>query len=159
MVHDIDPGPDSIGIARDTLAFIVLKARAFDAEVDAVDPDDGSNDTDDRAVDVLESGRDNPNGAELRAAIASLDVDARHALVALAWLGRGDYDADEWEEALQAARAAAADAPPVRYLMGLPLLGDLLEEGADMLGVNITREEQIGMHNPITEQPAEDDRE
>jgi hypothetical protein len=40
----------------------------------------------------------------------------------------------------------------------MPLLGDLLEQGADMLGVNLTHEEQIGLHNPITETPAEDDR-
>jgi hypothetical protein len=99
MIKDTAPGPDSIGVARDTLAFIVLKARAYDAEVAAVDPDDASNDADDRAVDALEAGPDNPTGAELRAAIASLDQDGRRALVALAWLGRGDYEAAEWEEA------------------------------------------------------------
>jgi hypothetical protein len=157
MIKDIDAGPDSIGIARDTLAYIVLKARAYDAEVAAVDPDDSSNDADDRAVDILEEGRNSPNGAELRAAIASLDQDARTALVALTWVGRGDFDAEDWEEALAAA-AASRDGPTSRYLMGMPLLGDLLEQGADALGIDLTREEQIGMHNPITEQPAEEDR-
>ena len=159
MIHDTFPDPTEIGIARDTLAFIVLKARAFDAEVDAVDPDEGSNATDDRNVDVLESGADNPTGRELRGAIAGLNDDARRALVALAWLGRGDYGADDWSNALEAARAAAHDGPTSRYLMGLPLLGDMLEEGADMLGVSLTREEQMGMHNPMTEEPAENDRE
>jgi hypothetical protein len=27
-----------------------------------------------------------------------------------------------------------------------------------MMGLNLTREEQIGMHHPVTEQPSEDDR-
>lgn len=158
MIHDAFPDAPDIGIPRDTLAFIVLKARAWDAEVDEVDPDEGSNAADDRAVDALEGGPDNPTGRELRAAIAGLSDDARCALVALAWLGRGDFAAGEWEEALGAAREAARDGPTSRYLMGLPLLGDLLEEGAGMLGVSLTREEQIGMHNPVTEQPSEDDR-
>jgi len=157
MIKHLDPGPDSIGLARDTLAYIVLKARAFDAEVDAVDPDDGSNAADDGMVDALEAGRDNPTGAELRAAIASLDDEARLALVALAWVGRGDFDADEWDDALKAA-AGARDGPTSRYLMGMPLLGDLLEQGADALGLDLTGEEQVGLHHPATERPAEDDR-
>ncbi len=158
LIHDSFPDPTDIGIPKDTLAFIVLKARAYDAEVDAVDPDDGSNAADDRGVDVLESGPDNPTGRELQGAIAGVNDDARRALVALAWLGRGDFGADEWSEALAAAAAAAHDGPTSRYLMGLPLLGDLLEEGADMLGVSLTREEQTGMHNPVTEEPSENDR-
>lgn len=42
--------------------------------------------------------------------------------------------------------------------MGIPMLGDLLEQGADELGINVTHEEQIGMHHPLTEEPSEDDR-
>lgn len=157
MIKSPDTGPDSIGIARDVLAFIILKARAFDAEVAAVDPDDSSNAADDRMVDALETSHDNPTGAELRAAIASLDDEARLALVALVWVGRGDFDADEWDDALKAA-AEAKDGPTSRYLMGMPLLGDLLEQGAEALGLDLTREEQVGLHHPVTEQPAEEDR-
>lgn len=157
MIRDPFDGPEEIGLARDQLAFIVLKARAFDAETDAVDPDDGSNDADDRFVDVLESSRDNPNARELRAAIVALDDDGKAALVALAWLGRGDFEASEWTEAQATARERHNGAT-ARYLMGLPLLGDLIEEGADKLGINITEDEQLGMHHPATEEPSEDDR-
>lgn len=149
--------PADIGIPLDQLAFIVTKARAYDAEVDPVDPDDGSNDADDRAVDVLEASRHNPNARELAGAIAALDEEAQANLVALVWIGRGDYEPEEWDSAREAARERH-EGPTARYLLGIPLLGDLIEEGAARLNVSLTREEQLGMHNPITEQPAEEDR-
>lgn len=155
-VREYAEAPD-MALSRDQLAFLVLKARAFDAEVDPVDPDDGSNTADDRGVSALEDTRDNLAAAELRGAIAALDVDAQTDLVALVWLGRGDYDADEWSDAVAAARESR-DGPTSRYLLGTPMLGDLLEEGAAKLGLDITHEEQIGLHHPVTEQPAEDDR-
>lgn len=148
--------PADLGVPLDQLAFIVVKARAYDAEVDPVDPNDGSDDPDDRMVDVLESSPDNPNARELSSAIANLDRDAQAALVALAWIGRGDYEPEEWQDAQKLARERR-DGPTTRYLLGMPLLGDLLEEGADKLGVNLTYEEQIGMHHPATERPAEED--
>ena len=51
----------------------------------------GSNASDDREVAALEGGADNATGAELRAATASLSEDQRAALVALVWIGRGDF--------------------------------------------------------------------
>ena len=84
---------------------------------------------------------------ELRAAIASLDVDAKACLVALTWLGRGDYDAQEWDEALSAARERANGAT-ARYLAGIPLLGDLLEEGAEKLAIDLIEEEIQGLADP-----------
>lgn len=76
-VRDIPEPPADFAIDRETLAFIVLKARAFDALVAPDDPSDGSDATDDRFMDALEDEADNPVGRELRDAIASLDVDAR----------------------------------------------------------------------------------
>jgi len=49
-------------------------------------------------------------------------------LVALAWVGRGTYDLNEWNEALVQARAAH-NTHTAEYLAGLPLLRDYLEEG------------------------------
>lgn len=153
--RDPFPNPVDVPIARDRLAFIVLKARAYDAQVPDPTPEDSSNWADDRAVEAIyESGA----AAELAAAIQSLDEDARAALVALFWVGRGDYGPEDWSEACAAARRRR-EGSTARYLMGSPLLGDLLEEGADQLGVALVDEEQFGMHNPMTEQPAEEDRE
>ena len=70
---------------------------------------------------------------ELRELIDDLNVDESAELVALAWLGRGDYDASEWSEALTAARERG-NKRTSRYLLGMPMLGDWLEEGLEALG-------------------------
>jgi hypothetical protein len=145
--RDVPEPPEDFPIDRETLAYIILKAQAFDALVAPDDTTDASNAPDDRSVDALEDEADNPTARELRAAIASLNEDARTALVALTWLGRGDYEAGEWREALAAARERA-EASTARYLMGVPLLGDYLADGADALGISVAEEEVIGLHNP-----------
>ena len=52
----------------------------------------------------------------------------RLRLVALAWLGRGTYTKDEWREAIDTARSEHSRRT-AEYLLGLPLLGDYLEDG------------------------------
>lgn len=145
--RDVPEPPADFAIDRETLAYIVLKAKAFDALLEADDPSDGSDSVDDRFVDALEDERDNPVQRELRSAIASLDVDAKATLVALTWLGRGDYDAGEWREALTTARERAENST-ARYLMGVPLLGDYIEDGADKLGINLITEQEDGLGDP-----------
>lgn len=139
--------PADFAIDRETLAFIILKARAFDALVGADDPSDASDSVDDRFVDALEDEADNPTQRELRAAIAGLNSDACAQLVALAWLGRGDYEAAEWGEAVEAARSRA-ETSTARYLMGIPLLADFIEDGADKLGISLAADEVAGLADP-----------
>lgn len=133
-------GPDSLDVSLETLAFIALKARAFDAQAGASDSNDASNPADDREVAVLEGLSDDPTARELRAAIARLSEDEQVALVALVWIGRGDFDAADWEDAKSLARDRRSGST-ARYLMGMPLLGDYLELGAAALGVDLAGEE------------------
>jgi hypothetical protein len=146
-IRDDPEPPEDFPVDRETLAFIILKAQAFDALVPPDDPSDASNSADDRAVDALEDERDNPVGRELRAKIAGLNDDAKAALVALTWIGRGDYDGDEWSDAFTAARERS-EAPTTRYLMGIPLLGDLLAEGANAIGISVRDEEVAALSDP-----------
>ena len=116
-----------LNIALETVCRIILRAREFDALIPDSDPDEGSNPSDDGAVDELEDDGDNPVEEELRAAIDDLADDEAIELVALALVGRGTFDASEWEDALEAAEddgRTAAD-----FLLSLPLLGDYLENG------------------------------
>ena len=147
-IRDVVEPPVDFPLDREALAFIVLKARAYDALVAPDDPDDASDAIDDKFVDALEDEADNPAGRELRAAIASLDDDARAALVALTWLGRGDYNASEWQDALTQARERANETPTSRYLMGIPMLGDFIEDGADALGIALLTEQEDGLGDP-----------
>jgi hypothetical protein len=124
-------------IRRETLAFIIAKAREFDAEV-PIEPDaaTGSDPADDDEREVLLDTPDNPTEQELRDAIDGLGVPERQELLALMWLGRGDYDADSWPEALREA-VDTTIANVTDYLVGTPLLGDYLEEGASALGLSL----------------------
>lgn len=125
-----------LAVPIDTLAFIISKARAFDALVEVDDPDEGSNPADDRAVAILEATSDNPVEEELTAALAGLNEEQLTELLALLWMGRGDYGRDSWSDALRQARAAR-NARVVQYLATTPMLGDLLEEGLAQLGVQV----------------------
>lgn len=125
----------TLTIPLETLTYIIEKAREFDAEVPPVNSDDGSNPIDDEAGDtsILEDTPDNPTEEELTAALEGLNDDQRDEIVALAWVGRGDYGKDDWDEALEAAHDRH-NGDEARYLMGTPLLADFLEEGASLLG-------------------------
>src|SRR2546430_17701528 len=94
-----------LAIPLERLAFIIAKAREFDADV-PVEPDaaTGSDGPDDDERQVLLDTPDNPTEEELRDAIEGLGVLERQELLALVWLGRGDYDAEGWPEALRQAR-------------------------------------------------------
>jgi hypothetical protein len=122
-------------IPLETLAFIIVKAREFDAEV-PIEPDaaTGSDPPDDDERQVLLDTPDNPTEQELRDAIDGLGDLERQELLALMWLGRGDYDAGSWPEALREAGESTI-ASVTDYLVGTPLLGDYLEEGASALGL------------------------
>jgi hypothetical protein len=124
-------------IPLEKLAYIIAKAREFDAEV-PIEPDaaTGSDPPDDDERQVLLDTPDNPTEEELRDAIEGLNVDERNEVLALMWLGRGDYDAESWLEALRQARETA-NASLAEYLIGTPLLGDYLEEGTSALGLSL----------------------
>lgn len=130
-----------LAIARDKLAWIVLKARAFDEMVAPEGMEDGSNAADDREMGALEEGPDNPAALELRVFLADLNTDELADLLALVWTGRGDYGRATWREA-RASAAETEDAHAVDYLMGTPQLGDLISDGLEEIGIAILPEEE-----------------
>jgi hypothetical protein len=118
----------SLSISREKVCFIVVKAREFDAKDEVTEPEPGSNPSDDMDVAVLEDHKDDPVVEELITFIDSLSEDEQIDLVALAWLGRDDYSAGDWQTVRQEA-AQAHNERTASYLLGMPLLGDFLEEG------------------------------
>lgn len=77
---------------------------------------------------------------ELRAFIDRLTEEEQASLVALMWIGRESFGADELEEAKATARAEATT-PTADYLLGTPHLSDHLENGLDELGISIVDDE------------------
>lgn len=152
MVRTSDPTP-SLDLASDKVAFIILKAREFDVKEEDSDPDEGSNPVDDNNADVLEDTADDPVREELVGAIEGLDEDERAELIALAWLGRGTYDLEEWDEAVATARREHRKRG-AEYLLSLPLLGDYLEDGLALFDEGIVddsdkREDVDGENVPL----------
>ncbi len=123
-------------IPIEKVAYIITKAREYDVEVPPVDEESGSNPSDDLERDVLEDTPDNPTYQELTDAINALSDYERIELLALTWLGRGDFIKEEWREALEEARRIH-DEKETDYLVGTPLLSDYLEEGLAQLGYSI----------------------
>ena len=124
--------PD-LAISAEKVAVILAKARQFDGKDVVTDPDSGSNASDDAMLSVLEDHADDPVRAELVAIIQGLNEDEQIDLVALTWLGRGDGDLADWQE-LRAEAARAHNRRTARYLLGIPLLGDYLEEALSQFG-------------------------
>lgn len=125
-------GPE-LAISLEKVCYIIAKAREFDAKVPPVEPDPGSNPADDAGREILEDYAGDPTFAELRTAIDDLNDDEVVDLIALAWIGRGDYDRGGWDEARGLARERHRH-HSARYLTGMPALGDYLEEGLSTLG-------------------------
>jgi hypothetical protein len=147
-----NPEP-SLNLPLDKVSFIILKAREYDVKEEDADPDSGSNPIDDGQTDVLANKQEDPVREELLGAIRSLNEEERLRLVALAWLGRGTYGKEEWREAVATARSEHSRRT-AEYLLGLPLLGDYLEDGLALFDEGIvdnsdTREGLDGEDEPL----------
>ena len=123
----------TLTISPEKVCFIIMKAREFDAKEEANEPDPGSNPSDDKEAAVLEDQEDDPVVEEITSLINSLSEDEQIDLVALAWLGRDDYSAADWADIREEA-ARAHNERTAGYLLGMPMLGDFLEEGLSRLG-------------------------
>jgi hypothetical protein len=132
-IHDETSMDLPLAISSEKVCFIIVKARELDAKEEPSVSDPGSNPTDDKIVSVLEDRADDAVFEELTVFIDSLSVDEQVDLVALTWLGRGDYTAEDWQAARRDA-AAASNEKTANYLVGIPLLGDFLEEGLAIAG-------------------------
>lgn len=125
-----------LSISPEKIFYVIVKAREFAAKDAVTDPEPSSSSTDDHMIAVLEDQPDDPSFDEVHEFINSLSEDEQVDLVALSWLGRGDYTVDDWEEV----RGEAADAHNDRtaeYLLGMPLLPDYLEEGLEVLDISL----------------------
>lgn len=123
-------------IPLDKLAFIIEKAREFDVEVAPVNENERADGEDEDVAEILDERRSNPTYQELIGSIESLNDDERDEVVALAWLGRGDFSKDEWRSAIEAAHERH-NGREAAYLAGTPLLADYLEEAVSQLGYSL----------------------
>ena len=126
-----------LGISIESVCFIIVRAREFEEQLEVVEEDPGSNlmDGEFRGVIVRDEDDDDATYDEVKQFIESIDLDEQCDLVALAWVGRGDFDLGEWAEAQELARDRHNE-HTAEYLLGMPLLPDYLQSGLDAFGIS-----------------------
>lgn len=122
-----------LDVNPDTVNSLIDKARIFHGKEGVIIPDDTTGSSGNLAADMLIEHQDDSTVQEFKAAVDDLEPDQQVELVALMWVGRGDFDASEWETAVAQARdewtPRTAD-----YLLSTPMLADYLKEGLAALG-------------------------
>jgi hypothetical protein len=116
-------------VSLDTLCRLIVRARELEAQVPAIENDDEDDPTD--SDDPLAALEDEANEAvedEVRTLLEDLPEDEAAEVLALAWVGRGTYDASEWGEALEAANEDGNDAV-IDQLLDMPMLAGYLDAG------------------------------
>jgi hypothetical protein len=131
-------------ISPEKIGWLILKARAFDAKVaPSVSPEAAS---DDDESEFLENHKEDADAAEIVGFIRALTEGEETDLVALAWVGRGTFDIEEWEDARQMAREERTTRTE-RYILGMPLIADYLAEGLDAFGIDPAEAEEDALEN------------
>lgn len=119
-------------IALEIVCHVIHRARELVADLNPLEDEPGKRAADDTADELSEEDEgglsESAEYEELKEYIRNLHEDEQIELVALTWVGRGTYTADDWDEAVEIARDEHAK-NAARYLLSQPLLADELEEG------------------------------
>lgn len=124
--EDEDEAPE-LGIALETVATIADLLNAL--EDDDLDDEDELDEEDEEDEELDEE--------LVEEMVNELSEPEQAALVALALVGRGDHEPEEWAEAVKAAALRNAKSDPAQYLLGLEGAGYLLGEGLAAFGISL----------------------
>lgn len=92
----------------------------------------------DKVIHVLFLAREGQAGAgEMKAFIDALNADEQAHLTAIAWVGRGAFEPEDYAAAVETAFAEATT-PTAHYLAGMPHLSENLESGLELLGIDVS---------------------
>lgn len=123
-------------IAPEKVAHAIVKAREYAAKVGPWNATAEEGDAAEDPSAILEDFAGDPTLDEFAGFIDALNDDEQAHLVALAWIGRGTFDPEDLDEAVDTARREHTNAI-AGYLIGLPQLSDYLEEGLERMGFSI----------------------
>lgn len=119
-----------IDLSTEAVQFVIDKTHEFHERDDVILPEEsqGADLTPENVLQFTEGFSGDAFYQELTNMINDLDPDQQIALVALMWVGRGDFSLAEWNEALAQAEDSWTD-HTAEYLISTPLLADYLAEG------------------------------
>lgn len=121
-----------LNLDTDIISNLLDKARQYQVKEEVSFPEM----TDDMdALHVLADYEDDATYQETVEFINDLRTDQQATLIALMYVGRGDYSADEWDEAYNIALQELTDRTG-EYLLSRPLVADYIEQGMDALGIS-----------------------
>lgn len=137
--------PDDVDLGLDpaTIRRFIDKAKSLAADLDMENLDQSADTIEfdaERLEDshhhdgLAEEEADDMTGEELRELIDDLNDDEAATLVALVWIGRGDFDGKDFALAHAEARERA-EGSTANYLLGMPLLAEHWEAGLDAVGL------------------------
>ncbi len=128
-------------ISPEKVAYIILKSRQYETKGSISWGDDADMKlNEDGAISMLEDRRGDTDPGETAQYISNLNEDEKIALVVLTWIGRGSYEPEDWDRAVETARRERINKTD-KYLLGMPLFPDYLEEGLEAMGYAI---EELG---------------
>lgn len=116
----------------ETVEQIIERAHEYQTRDAAQLPEDDEEASLDELAEEAYHDVADPVYLELKSAIDDLEPDQQVSLVALMWVGRGDYTPDEWEGALERA-GESWNERTAEYLIRTPLLADYLNEGLQLM--------------------------
>src|SRR4029078_4182444 len=126
----------------DTLCRIILRAREYEAQTasdyDRDEDPDNVDDEQEGALSVLEDDINDSVEEELIAAFEDLGEDQLAEVIAVSWVGQGNYEAADWDEAMQEAQdlVSSGSAEAIEELMEQPMLASVLEAGVGALDLS-----------------------
>lgn len=110
---------------------LILKTRGVMAETGAFTEENAEREDEEAAGTFIADATD-MSADELIAQIDDLEPDQQAELVALFWIGRGDMEAEEWDEALQLAAERSAGST-AEYLLSHPHIAEHWDEELDKI--------------------------
>ena len=120
-------------ISTEKVCAFIEAARELAGKVPSTAGDRTTTGDDSRLVTIEEYPDRDDRRRQTVEFIAGLNVEEQTDLLALIWLGRGDYDTAEWDDALAEAEARIAARDP-DYMIGDAALPEYLGGGLEAFG-------------------------
>lgn len=127
------PETDRLQVNPEIVQRLVDLARQYHAREITGIPEDPEVQAGAAEVTALTEHRFDHTAAEFQSIIDDLDPPQQQEVVALSRLGRGDYEFEEWADALADARHDWNE-NTTEYLLGHPMLADELVAGMELHG-------------------------
>jgi hypothetical protein len=127
----------NLPISAETVSYVISLARDIENALPEANADDGENHRGEAAdPELITEHEYDTLYQELRGFLETLSDEELAALTAILWIGRGTYDADDFDAAYAEASSLDASRAP-SYLLSSELLAEYLSEGMSALGVDL----------------------